>query len=139
MAGRKPSLTCDEKTLKTIEGLAKIQCTQAEAAAVLGCHRETFINFLNANPEARARWDNGLEAGKASVRRNLFKLSETNTAAAIWLSKQYLGMREPTQSHQHAVGTYDLTKISDADLTRLESILGTVPLAPGDPGGADQA
>ncbi len=85
----------DEKTLGIVEGLAKIQCTQGEAAAVLGVNRNTFISFLKRNPEARDKWDNGLESGRASLRRNQFKLSETNAAMAIWLGKQYLGQREP--------------------------------------------
>jgi hypothetical protein len=92
--GRKPSLVADERTLATIEGLAKIQCTQGEAAAVLGCSRDTFHEFLKSDPDIRARWDNGLEAGKASLRRNQFKLSETNAAMCIWLGKQYLSQRD---------------------------------------------
>jgi len=85
----------DEKTLGIIEGLAKIQCTQAEAAAVLGIVRSTFFLFLKRNEAARQRWENGVESGKASLRRNQFKLSETNAAMCIWLGKQYLGQREP--------------------------------------------
>jgi hypothetical protein len=87
----------DESTLKTIEGLAKIQCTQGEAAAVLGIDRTTFLAFLKRDLKARARWEAGLESGKASLRRNQFKLSETNAAMAIWLGKQYLGQREPVR------------------------------------------
>jgi len=87
----------DENTIKTIEGLAKIQCTQGEAAAVLGIDRTTLLAFLKRNPEARKRWEAGLESGKASLRRNQFKLSETNAAMAIWLGKQYLGQREPVR------------------------------------------
>jgi hypothetical protein len=95
---RTPALNAaDPKLLKTIEGLAKIQCTQNEAAAVLGVVRETFSRFLKRNAEARTLWDNGLASGKASLRRNQFKLSETNASMAIWLGKQYLGQREPAR------------------------------------------
>lgn len=87
----------DEKTLGIIEGLAKIQCTQGEAAAVLGIHRHTLIAFFKRNKTARDRWEAGLESGRASLRRNQFKLSETNAAMAIWLGKQYLGQREPVR------------------------------------------
>lgn len=92
---RKQSLIADAKTLGIVEGLAKIQCSQKEAAAVLGTCRRTFLNFLSRHPEARDRWEFGQEGGKASLRRNQFKLSETNAAMAIWLGKQYLGQREP--------------------------------------------
>jgi hypothetical protein len=44
--GRKPSLTADDRTLATIEGAAKLQCTQGEAAAVLGCSRDPSHEFL---------------------------------------------------------------------------------------------
>ena len=87
----------DEKTLDTIEGLAKIQCTQGEAAGVLGVTRQTFIAFLDRHPVARNRWEAGLESGKASLRRNQFKMAQTNAAMAIWLGKQYLGQREPVR------------------------------------------
>jgi len=93
MQGSKFNL--DEKTLGILEGLAKIQCTQGEAAAVLGISRPTMVALLKRDKVARERWDNGLESGKASLRRNQFKLSETNAAMAIWLGKQYLGQREP--------------------------------------------
>lgn len=45
----------------------------------------------------------------------------------------------PTQSHQHsgAVGTYDLTKVSNDDLARLEAILGPLADAGGDQGGEE--
>ena len=92
--GRKPALTGDAKTLTIVEGLARIQCTQAEAGAVLGVTRETFYQFLKAHPDAREIWDLGLESGKASLRRNQFKLSETNAAMCIWLGKQYLNQRD---------------------------------------------
>jgi len=85
----------DVKTLRTLENLARIQCTQSEAAAVLGVDRRTLCRFFARHPEAREKWDNGLESGKASLRRNQFKLSETNSSMAIWLGKQYLGQREP--------------------------------------------
>lgn len=44
---------------------------------------------------------------------------------------------KPTQSHEHkgAIGTYDLTKLSDDELDRLESILGPLALSGGDPSG----
>jgi hypothetical protein len=117
--GRKPSLIADDRTLATIEGLAKIQCTQGEAAAVLGCSRDTFHEFLKSDPDIRARWDNGLESGKASLRRNQFKLSEKNAAMAIWLGKQYLGQRDPDRS------ALELGKKEQARLACLSAGAGT--------------
>lgn len=45
------------------------------------------------------------------------------------------------QKHQHSgsIGTYDLTKLSDDELDRLESILGPLALAGGDQSGEAEA
>jgi len=90
----------DEQTYRTIEGLAKIQCTQNEAAAVLGITKKTFIELLKRDPLACEKWENGQHSGKASLRRSQFKMAETNAAMAIWLGKQYLGQREPVRLYE---------------------------------------
>jgi hypothetical protein len=92
--GRPLKLHPDEKTLATLANLAKIQCTQKEAAGVLGVSEPTFIAFLKLHSKAREAWDNGAETGRASLRRQQFKMSETNAAMAIWLGKQYLGQKD---------------------------------------------
>lgn len=45
------------------------------------------------------------------------------------------------QKHQHAgaIGTYDLSKMSDDELDRLEAILGPLAIAGGDTGGEGEA
>lgn len=69
-----------------------IQCTEEEIAAVCDvsvdtlerwCKRTYKRNFAEVFQEKRA-------GGKASLRRNQWKLSETNPTMAIWLGKQYL-------------------------------------------------
>lgn len=47
---------------------------------------------------------------------------------------------KPTQAHEHkgSIGTYDLTKLSDDELDRLETILGPLALAGGDTGGESE-
>jgi hypothetical protein len=113
----KPVLNPDDKTLGIVEGLAKIQCTQREAAAVLGVHHHTFLALLKRSPEARLRWENGLESGKASLRRNQFKLSETNAVMCIWLGKQYLGQREPVryEGDEQVLGKKDQAQVAAAN------------------------
>lgn len=57
---------------------------------------------------------------------------QTSAAVAATMGKAKLhGLIVEKRHHSGAVGCYDLSKVSDADLERLESILG--PLA--DPGG----
>jgi hypothetical protein len=92
--GRPQKLQPDEATLKTLSGLARIQCTTKEGAAVLNVSEPTFIAFLKRYKIARETWDNGREYGKSSLKRNQFKMSETNPTMAIWLGKQYLGQSD---------------------------------------------
>lgn len=44
---------------------------------------------------------------------------------------------KPTQAHEHkgAIGTYDLTQLSDDELNRLETILGPLAVTGGDQSG----
>ena len=129
-AGRPPSIVADDKTLRELEALAKIQCTQAEAAAVLGVTRQTLNEFLGREPDARERWNKGLDSGKASLRRNQFRMSETNATMAIWLGKQYLGQKDET--HQHVVAEVQVTDARDK-LAHLVSGAATVAAEGDDP------
>ena len=45
------------------------------------------------------------------------------------------GLLVERHKHSGAIGTYDLTKVSDADLDRLEAILGPLAVDGGDSGG----
>ena len=87
----------DERTIEIISGLAKIQCTQVEAAAVLGVHVDTFSDFLRSQAKAKEAWDNGQPSGRASLRRTQFEMAKKNAAMAIWLGKQYLGQKDKSE------------------------------------------
>lgn len=63
--GRPPKLVDDEKTINIIRGLAQIQCTQKEAAAVLSVSDTTFETFLGTHASAREAWDYGGLNGRA--------------------------------------------------------------------------
>jgi hypothetical protein len=97
-AGGRPrgstKLQLDEGTLETLKELAKIQCTQKEAAAVLKVCSKTFENYLRHNQKVREAWDNGLEEGRASLRRMQWRTAETSVPMQIWLGKQYLGQTD---------------------------------------------
>ena len=60
--------------------------------------------------------------------------------SAIGEANKMQGSHAPAK-HQHsgAIGTYDLTKLSDDELNRLESILGPLALAGGDQSGEGEA
>jgi phage terminase small subunit len=88
------------------------------------------------------------ELAKALVPESLKELgrlakeaqSETARVSAIGmiLDRAY---GKPSQAIQHSgsVGTYDLTKVTDEDLDRLEAILGPIALVGGDQGGEGEA
>jgi hypothetical protein len=62
--------------------------------------------------------------------------SETARVAAIdKLLDRAFGKARQSVEHSGSIGTYDLTKVSDADLDRLESILGPLAVASGDQSG----
>ncbi len=94
-----------EDTFKQINGLARIQCTQREAAAVLGVHADTLRAFLNSHEKAMEAWEDGAETGKASLRRHQFKMSEHNATMAIWLGKQWLGQKDVTETTTTIIGS----------------------------------
>lgn len=84
---------------KLAEKLAYIQCTAVEIAATLGiddntlvaaCKREFKLTF--------SEWyKKHSENGKCSLRRSMWKSATSekpNTAMQIWLSKNYLGMKD---------------------------------------------
>lgn len=81
------------------ENLCAIQCTRDEIAGVLGvsyntlerwCHNTYNCDFATIFSEKR-------QLGKASLRRNQYKLAEKNPTMAIWLGKQYLGQNDKQQ------------------------------------------
>lgn len=78
------------------ENLCSIQCTLSEISAVFGCCEDTIENWCKRtyNMNFSEVYKNKSALGKISLRRNMFKMSATNTTMAIWLSKQHLGMRD---------------------------------------------
>lgn len=87
MAGR-PKFEIDYELVKK---LANIQCTQKEIASVLGCSDRTLQN----DEEFMRVFREGLESGKASLRRFQWKIAEKgNASMCIFLGKQYLGQRD---------------------------------------------
>jgi hypothetical protein len=54
-------LQADQRTLSMISILARIQCTQREAADVLGVGESTLPVFLKTTPPAREAWELGLK------------------------------------------------------------------------------
>lgn len=75
---------------KLVEELASIMCTQEEISKIL----DISVRTLQRDAKFCRVFKKGFEDGKSSLRRNQFKLSETNATMGIWLGKQYLGQRD---------------------------------------------
>lgn len=96
-------LTDKPETLAQVHALGKIQCTTKEAAAVLSVSEKTFIEFLQRVKKAKEAFESGKEGGRASLRRQQWKLAESGHATMqIWLGKQYLGQTDKS-AVEHSV------------------------------------
>lgn len=74
--------------------LAAMQCTFDEIAAWFGCSRST----LYAREDYREIIEQERLKAHASMRRSMFQAAlDGDRQMMIWLSKQYLGMREKTE------------------------------------------
>lgn len=72
-----------------VEALARIACTTAEIASVIGCSSDTLERRFAAVIEK------GRNDGKASVRRMQYKAAMAgNPTMLIWLGKVMLGQKE---------------------------------------------
>jgi transcriptional regulator with XRE-family HTH domain len=85
----RPRIIIDEKVLAN---LASIGCTIEECASVLGVSARTLSrNYAEIIEENKNK-------GKASLRKKMFDkaMKHDNTHMQIWLSKNYLGMKDRT-------------------------------------------
>ena len=75
---------------KIIANLAQIGCTQEEIGSVVGISTRTLQRNY-----ADIIWANR-EKGKASLRKKMWDkaLTKDNTNMQVWLSKNYLGMKD---------------------------------------------
>ena len=103
----------------------------ADIARVIGIDPKTLRKCY------RDELDMGETKANAQVAGYLFSAARGGnvTAQIIWL-KTRARWKEPASEHKHsgALGNYDLTRVSDADLARLETILAPTADARSDPG-----
>ena len=111
--GGRPKKVLTPDALKLVENLARILCTEEEIAQCLNATPETLNNENNKKLFKEAL-KKGQAQGKMSLRRNLYKLSESKPAVAIFLAKNILGMTDRQ--------TLDLTS-SDEKLDEMKTYL----------------
>ena len=78
------------------EKLCGMLCTKVEIAGWFSCSEDTVERWCKQqyNDTFCGVYKKLSSKGRISLRRNQFKLSETNASMAIWLGKQYLGQRD---------------------------------------------
>lgn len=81
---------------KEFEKLCALQCTEEEIAGWYACSVDTIERFCKREYGVTfaEAYKIHSASGRMSLRRNQFKLSETNASMAIWLGKQYLGQSD---------------------------------------------
>jgi len=109
----KPGRPKIELDRELITKLARIQCSNPEIAAIMGCHPDTLRD--NYSTEL----DKGRQMGKTSLRRKQWKVAMGgNVAMLIWLGKQYLDQSEKVKEAQEDPDR-PLEERSDEELTQL--------------------
>ena len=104
----RPKLVVD---LQILGNLAQIGCPNYEIASVLGISQRTlkrnFANFIEENREK----------GKASLRKKMWDkaVKKDNTHMQIWLSKNYLNMRDKVET-QNVTEPLPLIIEADAEI-----------------------
>ena len=88
----------------TFESLCAIQCTREEIAGVLNVSDSTLYRWCKETygTDFDTIFRQKKENGKASLRRNQWKMAEKNPTMAIWLGKQYLKQTDNIEVEHNA-------------------------------------
>jgi hypothetical protein len=116
--GGRPRKEIDRDMLTAI---AHLQPTIEEIASALKISVNTFKSRLDETPELKEILDQAKNTGKLSLRRMMWKNATSgNTTMQIWLSKQYLDMRDKQVVEQTIdFSKVNLSSLSDEQLDRL--------------------
>ena len=92
----------DEKKFKSLCGM---MCTEIEICDFFECSHDTLNRWCHDHYGMTfgEAWSKFSSFGKISIRRNQFKLAETNTSMAIWLGKQYLGQTDAEKDESQPI------------------------------------
>lgn len=129
-----------EFDLRQVEELGRIQSTQAELAAVLGCGLSTVKDRLANDEEFAAAYERGVESGKSSLRRLQWKSAVGgNTTMQIWLGKQYLEQRDMHSTEltgakgEPLIPAHIVTSMDESTRGLLRELRGKLPRAKAEP------
>ena len=97
----RPPFTLTDEQFKTIEGLARIQCTQVEICDIFDVTEKTLNVALKKHSGVTFSQliKKNMSHGKASLRRNQWKAADKGVPSIlIWLGKQHLGQKDQVES-----------------------------------------
>ena len=103
--GRPPAqIDCD-----TFEKLCALQCTAPEIAGFFRVSRMTLYRWCKATYGTSFEdvFDTYRQPGLISLRRNQFRMAESNPTLAIFLGKQYLGQKDHLEQEISSTVTVD--------------------------------
>ena len=91
--------------IEQFKSLCGMLCTETEICDFFGCSHDTINRWChdNFNMTFGQAWGRFSSFGKISIRRNQFKLAETNPTMAIWLGKQYLGQKDDKEEESQPI------------------------------------
>jgi bifunctional pyridoxal-dependent enzyme with beta-cystathionase and maltose regulon repressor activities len=102
----RPAFILTDEQFKTIEGMARIQCTQVEICDIFDVTEKTLNVALkkHSNTTFSQLIKKNLSHGKASLRRSQWKLAtdKLNPTMLVWLGKQHLGQTDKVESMDDA-------------------------------------
>lgn len=87
----------DRINQQQFESLCYIQCTEEEICSVLNVCTDTLDKWCQTTYDGKhfsEVFREKRQGGRASLRRNQWKLAEKNATMAIFLGKQYLGQKD---------------------------------------------
>ena len=97
------------------EKLCGLQCTEEEIAGFFDCSIDTICNWCKEiyGETFSDTYKKKSVLGKISLRRNQFKIAQTNASMAIFLGKNLLGQK-------------DILEQEDKDLSKVKELLSKI-------------
>jgi hypothetical protein len=117
-------MVADDRTLRQLRTLAAIQCTQKEAAGVLGVSENFLCTFLGPTGSkiARESWEAGRQEGRASIRRKQYEMAmRGNITMLIWWGKNNLGRSDKIEKTETVDANISITNVQILQAPDLEA------------------
>lgn len=116
--GGRPKIKID---WKEFDQLCYMQCTLQEIADWFHCSPDTLERRLKEEKgqSFAPYFEKKRVGGKIALRRNLMKMSEKHSAVAIFLAKNWLGMKDKQEIEHSGNISKSIEELSDEELTNI--------------------